>query len=130
MSQLPTKQQEETSRRLEELLARNNSKRFVQRIMLPFKAPVAVDDEDPKGKRVMTHKMAWGEADGKFYVYPTVMEDPENKGALKNYGKAAFDEAMRRRDFITFDKPEDADWFSKNYKSYWDKLGYVPEMRP
>lgn len=114
---------------LEETLARNNSKRFVKRILLLFNSPVAVDDEDPKGKRVMTHKMAWGEADGKFYVYPTVMEDPENKGALKNYGKAAFDEAMRRREFIVFDKPEDADKFSKTYKSYWDTIGYVPGLK-
>lgn len=113
---------------LNEQLTRNNGKRFVQRILFPDRAPVAPDDEDPK--RVMTHKMAWGEADGKYYVYPTVMEDPESKGGLKNYGKGAFDEAMRRRDFIVFDKPEDADKFSKNYKSYWDEIGYVPELRP
>ena len=120
--------QEADMRWLEETLARNNSKRFVKRILLPFNSPVAPDDEDPK--RVMTHKMAWGEADGKYYVYPTVMEDPESKSGLKNYGKEAFKEAIRRRDFIVFDKPEDADKFSKTYKSYWDAIGYVPELRP
>jgi hypothetical protein len=113
---------------LKEQLNRNNSKRFVQRILLPDRAPVAPDDEDPK--RVMTHKMAWGEADGKYYVYPTVMEDTEGNGALRNYGKDAFQEALRRRDFIVFDKPEDADKFSRTYKSYWDAIGYKPELKP
>lgn len=114
---------------LNEQLTRNNSKRFVQRILFPDRAPVVPDDEDPTGKRVMTHKMAWGESDGKYYVYPKVMEDPESKGALKNYGKDAFKEAIKRRDFIVFDKPEDADKFSKTYKSYWDTIGYVPELK-
>lgn len=111
---------------VEEVLQRNSSPRFVQRILNPFKAPVAVDDEDPEGQRVMTHKMAWGEADGKYYVFPTVMED-EN-GQLRNYGDSAFNEAIRRRDFIVFDSPEDADEFSQRYKEYWEKIGYEPSI--
>ncbi len=113
--------------RLLKILQDNSGKRFVRRIMFPDNAPVTVDDENPK--QVMTHKMAWGDADGKYYVYPTVMEDPENKSVLKNYGKDAFREAIRRRDFIVFDNPEDADWFSKNYKKYWDSIGYVPRIK-
>lgn len=129
MSQRPTDEQAALSSWLEEILTRNNSKRFVKRIMQPFNSPVAIDDEDPEGKRVMTHKMAWGEADGKYYVYPTVMEDPQNGLTLRNYGKDAFQEALRRRDFIVFDTPEEADKFSQNYKSYWDKIGYAPELK-
>lgn len=117
-------QTKDDTARLEAILQANASRRFVSRILQPFKAPVAVDDEDPSGKNVMTHKMAWGEADGKYYVYPTVMED--QSGGLKNYGNAAFDEAIKRRDFIVFDNPKDADWFSKNYKKYWDTIGYRP----
>lgn len=129
MSQVPTQDQEALSRWLEETLRRNSSKRFVQRILLPFKSPVAPDDENPNSGQVMTHKMAWGEADGKYYVYPTVMEDPSSGNALRNYGKAAFDEAIRRKDFIVFDNPADADKFSKTYKSYWDRIGYVPRLK-
>lgn len=111
--------------RLLEILTGNNSRRFVSRILHPFTAPVAVDDEDPE--QVMTHKMAWGEADGKYYAFPTVMEDPET-GGLMNYGDKAFDEAVRRRDFLVFDNPKDADWFTKGYKRYWDEIGYQPKL--
>ena len=111
---------------IKSILERNANVPFVKRILLPFKAPVAPDDEDPKSKRVMTHKMAWTEADGKYYVYPTVMAD--DKGSLQNYGDKAFDEAFRRRDYIAFATPEEADQFSKNYKTYWDEIGYKPEL--
>lgn len=111
---------------IEAVLNRNSSVPFVRRILQPFRAPVAVDDEDPEGRQVMTHKMAWGEADGKYYVFPTVMED-EN-GKLRNYGESAFDEAVRRRDFVVFDNPEDADSFSQRYKEYWEKIGYEPTL--
>ena len=75
----------------------------------------------------MTHKMSWSEADGDFYVYPSVMVNQD--GVLEDYGDAAFDEALRRRDFIKFDNSEQADWFTKNYKTYWDKIGFKPEMK-
>ncbi len=114
----------DTINRLTRILQSASNRRFVKRIVNPFNAPVAVDDEN--AKQVMTHKMAWGEADGKYYVYPTVMEDAET-GKLKNYGKQAFDEAVKRRDFIAFDNPEEADWFSRNYKKYWDTIGYTPK---
>ncbi len=110
---------------LDYVLIKNGSRRFVHRILFPDKSPVATDDEDPKN--VMTHKMAWGESDGTYYVFPTVMEDPET-GELKNYKESAFDEALKRRDFISFDNPDDADWFSKHYKSYWDSIGYNPRV--
>lgn len=116
---------EEMGRYLKEILERNNQRRFVRRILFPDNAPVVPDDEDPS--RVMTHKMAWGEDDGQYYAFPTVMEG-EN-GKLRNYGKGAFDEAIRRGEFIRFANPEDADWFSRNYKRYWDSIGYVPELR-
>ena len=95
---------------------------FVKRILFPDKSPVAADPSNPR--KVMTHKMAYAEADGKFYAYPTVMTD--ESGALKDYGSAAFDEAMKRRDFIPFSTASEAEQFTKNYKSYWDKIGYDP----
>lgn len=112
------------SDRILQILNANNSKRFIKRILQPFGAPVAIDDEDPS--RVMTHKMSWGDSDGKYYVFPSVMEDLKT-GELVNYGKDAFIEALRRRDFIKFDNPEDADWFSRNYKTYWEDIGYNPQ---
>jgi hypothetical protein len=100
---------------------------FVKRILFPFKAPVTVDTEDPKKQRVMTHKMEYKTADGKAYAYPRVMVN--ESGELQDYGNAAFDEALKRRDFIKFDTPEMADNFTKLYKGYWDSVGYKPEVR-
>jgi hypothetical protein len=118
----------ESSRSLgvERILRDNSAVPFVKRILLPFKAPVAIDPTDPQKKRVMTHKMAWGEADGNYYAYPTVM--PDENGNLKDYGKQAFDEAIKRRDFLKFNKPEEADNFTKTYKDYWKQIGYEPKV--
>ena len=104
----------------ERILRDNSSVPFVKRILFPFKAPVALDPEDSAKKRVMTHKMAWGEADGNYYAYPTVM--PDENGNLKDYGKDAFNEAMKRRDFIKFTNPEQADKFTRSYKQYWKQI--------
>jgi len=105
---------------IETVLNQNNSKNFVKRILLPEAYPTLKEGEN----QVATHKMAWGESDGKYYVFPTVMQ--EESGNLKDYGKSAFDVAMKRREFISFDNPKDAEDFSKNYKTYWDKIGYKP----
>jgi hypothetical protein len=105
---------------IETVLKQNNSKNFVKRILLPEAYPTLKEAEN----QVATHKMAWGESDGKYYVFPTVMQ--EEDGNLKDYGKSAFDVAMKRREFIPFDNPKDAEDFSKNYKTYWDKIGYKP----
>ena len=39
-------------------------------------------------------------------------------------GKDAFDHAIKNNNYIKFDTPEDAAWFSQNYKKYWDSTGY------
>ena len=112
---------------IERILRDNSATPFVRRILFPFNAPVITDTEDPKGRRVMTHKMEWSEADGGYYAYPRVM--PDEPGNLRDYGSGAFDEAMRRRDFIKFDTPDMADNFTRLYKQYWNKIGYKPQVR-
>ena len=111
---------------IERILRDNSSVPFVKRILFPFKSPVTIDPEDPEKKRVMTHKMEYKTADGKAYAYPRVMVNED--GALQDYGNAAFDEALKRRDFIKFDTPEMADNFTKLYKKYWDSVGYEPKV--
>lgn len=98
---------------IEDILTANSRIPFIKRILFPDKAPT------------MTQKMGYSTADGKAYVYPRFMQD--ETGALRDYGADAFNEALKRRDFITFDTPEQADWFTRNYKSYWDKIGYKPK---
>jgi hypothetical protein len=112
---------------IERILRDNSYVPFVKRILFPFKAPVAIDTEDPQKQRVMTHKMEYVTADNAAYAYPRVMVD--ETGKLRDYGEGAFDEALKRKDFIRFDTPDKAEQFTKLYKQYWSGIGYEPKAR-
>lgn len=92
-------------------LKANAGKTFVQRILRPNDFPVL---EHEGG--IATHRMAWGQAGDKYVAFPTVMYD--GKG-LKDYGDKAWDHAMQSQNFIEFNTPQEAEWFSKNYKGAW-----------
>ena len=95
------------------ILEANKSKSFVQRILDPNK----VKPLNLGGGSIATHKMAWTEADGKYRVYPTVLWDGKK---LFDYGQeGAYDQVLKSGNYIDFDNPQDADWFSKNYKVVW-----------
>lgn len=111
---------------IERILRDNSAVPFVKRILFPFKAPVTLDPEDKNKKRVMTHKMEYKTADNAAYAYPRVMVD-EN-GQLRDYGDGAFDEALRRKDYIRFNTPDQADQFTRTYKQYWNQIGYEPKV--
>lgn len=100
-------------RRLMDILNANSNKSFVKRILNPSAYPSL----DLGEGRVATHRMEWAEANGKYYAYPTVLLDPTGK--LKDWGDKAFDEVMRSGNYIEFDTPQDASWFSRNYKGAW-----------
>lgn len=102
------------------ILDANNSKDFVKRILFPDNAPTL----DLGNGEHATHRMAWGESDGSYYVFPTVMRG--EKGELQDYGRNAFDEAMKRGEFIKFSDPEQAAEFSEQYKKYWKAIGDKP----
>lgn len=106
--------------KLMQILQANAQKTFVQRILNPDAFPVL-----PHAGGIATHRMAWDEADGRYFVYPTVLYD--GKG-LKDYGNAAWDQARKSGNYIEFKTPQEADWFSKNYKSAWGgKRDYMQE---
>jgi hypothetical protein len=98
------------------ILQANKAKSFVQRI-LNYQGPQNSPVLDLGGGQYATHKMAWTEADGKYRVYPTVLWDGKK---LVDYGPdKAYDQVLRSGNFIDFDSPDAADWFSKNYKLVW-----------
>ena len=103
---------EDEYRRLMGILMENANKTFVQRIISPDRFPTL----DAGNGAVATHRMAWNEAGGRYFVYPTVLYD--GKG-LKDYGDAAWDQAVKSGNFIEFKTPQDAEWFSKRYKGAW-----------
>jgi hypothetical protein len=100
---------------LDSLLNQNQDKHFVKRILTPEKYPVL-----PLGNgTIATHMMMWGQAGDKYVVFPSVVHDGQQLVRLNP--DQAFDRAMKSGGFIEFNSPQEADWFSKNYKRYWDK---------
>ena len=60
-----------------------------------------------------THLMSTFEADGKYYVAPTIT----NKTDSGKYKSQSFDEAINAGEIFQFDTPEEADAFAKgNWK--------------
>lgn len=99
------------------VLDNNKSKNFVKRILKPKDYPTL----DIGNNNYATHKMAWGQEDNDYDVYPTVIQDGKKLKQLGN--KSAFDYAKKNNEYIKFDTPEKADKFSKNYKKVWGKDG-------
>jgi hypothetical protein len=99
--------------RLMEIMQKNASKSFVQRILAPEKYPTLPQ----QGGGHATHRMSWAEADGKYYVFPTVLM--EKDGKLKDYGDRAWDAVTKTGNLIEFDNPDEASWFAQRYKAAW-----------
>ncbi len=97
-----------------ETLNANKDKSFVQRILNPSQYPTL----DLGNGNSATHRMAWTEAGGKYYVYPTVLLN--DKGTLTDYGPdKAWDHVKQTGNVIEFPTADDADWFSTRYKAAW-----------
>jgi len=100
------------------ILQANANKSFVKRILNKDAYPTLDLDNGYSA----THKMAWGETDTptgkKYVVYPTVLYDGKQ---LVDYGNKAFDAVMKTGNYIEFDDPKQADWFSRRYKAAWEK---------
>ena len=101
--------------KISEILSKNLDKPMVKRIVDKDIYPV-LENEDGT---VSTHSMSWGDAEGKYYVYPTVVQKGDKLERLDS--DKAFQRAIKDRDYIEFDSPDEADWFSKNYKRFWDQ---------
>jgi len=103
------------------ILQENKRKNFVKRILKPEKYPqIMLEDGAPA-----SHMMAYGEADGKYYVYPTIIQAKGQKELKQLSNDDAWLYAQETGEFIEFDNEEDAAWFSgdNGYKIYWDATG-------
>lgn len=87
---------------------------FEQRILNPSKFS-AIDNGDGSES---THRMAYGEVDGKFVAYPTIVQRGK---ALQQLGDdEAFNYAMRTGEHRTFDSEKDASAYAEGgYKKFW-----------
>ncbi|RLI83625.1 hypothetical protein DRP04_00940 [Archaeoglobales archaeon] len=100
---------------IEKILERNKSKPFVKRILQYRRYPKLKINN-----REATHLMTWMEVGkGRYAVFPTVLYE---KGKLIRYSpRKAWEKVRESGNYILFHSPERADWFSKNYKKYWQR---------
>lgn len=99
---------------LMQTLEANKDKSFVQRILNPSQYPTL----DMGNGSYATHRMAYTEADGRYFVHPTVLL--EKDGSLKEYGsRKAWDQVRQTGNFIEMPSEDDADWFTSRYKAAW-----------
>jgi hypothetical protein len=106
--------------KIRDILNANQKVPFVQRILKPLDYPVL---KNPDGS-VSTHSMSYGEADGKYYVYPTVMMN--SAGSLQRYpDNEAWRRASGTGNIIEFKTENEAKWFTENYKRVWG--GKIPK---
>lgn len=70
---------------------------------------------DSKGNQV-SHKMSWGEKDGKIYIYPEVQMINGKLMDLSNDKQKAFESALQNNNFIIAPNKEIADQFTRYYK--------------
>jgi hypothetical protein len=103
------------------ILRNNKSLNFVQRVQNPDKYPsLPLPDmgEDMYG----THLMSYGTFDdGTAMVYPMIIQDPKTGNLTKLSPDEAYEYALSSGEHIMFPTEEDASWFTKNYKTVWDK---------
>lgn len=98
--------------RLLDLLLKNRKKDFINRIIRVNDFPVLKNRDGS----VSTHSMSYGELDGKYYVYPTVVY---RDGKMQRLGPdTAWTQAFTTGDYLEFDNEEDAADFSREYKSF------------
>lgn len=98
--------------KLLELLLEHRNKDFINRIINVNDFPTL----ENRDGTISTHSMAYGEADGKFYVYPTVVYED---GKMQRLGPdTAWNRAVMSGDYLEFDNEQDAADFSKEYKQF------------
>lgn len=110
--------------RLNTILEANKDKNFVQRIINPKESPsIPMPDMGRGGWG--THYMGWSsigtDKGEKYIVYPHIVQDRKTNKLMRLDNHQAIQHAINTGEYIQFDKPEDADWFGKNYKLGWDK---------
>lgn len=97
------------------ILIENEDVPFVKRILDARDFPT-LDNEDGS---YSTHSMSWSDdGSGRYFVYPTVV--PDKSGLLQRLDPdAAVKSAQSTKNFIELGSADEADYFSKNYKSVW-----------
>ena len=100
-----------------QILKKNKDKPFVNRILNPNINPRL----DMGQNSHATHLMSWADAGDKYRVFPRVQKVGQDGMQLKEYTswQNAYKRATERKNYIDFDTSQEADAFTKTYKSAW-----------
>lgn len=112
---MPVRDDEQEYKKIMSILSNNMNMNFVKRILTPDLYPrINYDDEN-----YATHKMMWNQMGNKYAVMPSIIY--QNNSLRELDPRSAYDYAKSSGEYIEFDTPEEADWFSKNYKKVWNR---------
>ncbi len=93
----------------------NTKLNFEKRVLSPSMYPVI---NNPDGS-YSTHKMMWGDSDGKYYAYPSIVQLP-NGTRKELHPDLAWQYAMENKEYRVFNTPEDAARYADGgYKQSW-----------
>lgn len=99
----------------------NTQLNFEKRILNPSQYPTLQNEDGSYS----THQMAWGDSDGKFFAYPTIVQ--QGNQLIRLPDALAFQHAMESGEYRMFSTPEDADAYaSGGYKDSWGR-GELPK---
>lgn len=94
----------------------NTKLQFEQRILKP-NSYGSVKNADGSES---THRMAYGEVDGKYIAYPTIVQRGKNKQLLELSDREAFEYAMGTGEHRTFRTEQEAKSYAEGgYKKFW-----------
>jgi len=99
----------EDLRRAQEIIEANKEKQFIQRAIDIGEGSENFPRVYNLDGSITTHSMASGEAEGKYYAYPTVMEN--DKGELKRYEEEASRRETEKGVIIPYKTETEADSF-------------------
>lgn len=89
---------------------------FEQRVLKPNEYP-AINNEDGS---VSTHRMAYGETDGRYVAYPTIIQPPKTNQLVELGDREAFEYAMGSGEFRSFKTEKEAKNYAEGgYKKFW-----------
>ena len=100
------------SRTLQELIeyAKKENPRFIQRMSEPLKY---VEWNDDRGHHFGTHEMSYGEADGRYFVYPRIQEIDGNLVRYQN-DQEAMQNALKNHNILWVNNEDEAKLFTES----------------
>ncbi|AUV61841.1 hypothetical protein HWB52_gp26 [Pseudomonas phage Littlefix] len=94
----------------------NTKLNFEKRVLKPNEYPAIPNDDGS----VSTHRMAYGETDGRYVAYPTIVQ-PKKANELVELGdRDAFEYAMKSGEYRSFKTEDEAKAYAEGgYKKFW-----------